>query len=547
MKKVSLQKVLKMAVITVSTVIIVFLAILSGYSFVQYQNTIKSKVNSYLYESADTLADSLARINSQMYDIYSYDANYEYLQYSSGIDSMESIYALNERLLTLQKMQQNTVGYIIFYDNFQQKKYYFNQEIFDNEDVETIKDIAQSIASENLSNRSWYYTNINESDYGICVYRSGNIALCQFYRLTDRLNAMLEEIDIQGTKAFFLNDEKIIGDNEIPERGYNIYKRPVAGSPLELVVAVPINFWTLTNINLIVLVIMTISVIIAALVLYRQLRLQLLFPLSQLISDMNNISQGNIDAKILSKSKFVEIQTVIDTTDTMIGEIEKQKLVAYERQLDSQRAKMQYLALQLKPHFFLNGLKTLNVMAMNGDTGKIQDVIMHFSTHLRYLLTLEREMVPLDSEIDYVNNYVALQREMTDRPIKLEWQVNVPRKDWLVPCLCIQTFIENSFKYAKLGSSTAQLIIYISINELDGEDKPLLDLYIRDNGEGYPEEFLDPLNSEPAEGSRHVGINNLLRRCRLVYGTDFEWIFANDNGAVSNLFLPFINEESKER
>jgi len=268
-------------------------------------------------------------------------------------------------------------------------------------------------------------------------------------------------------------------------------------------------------------------------------------PLTQLIGEMKRIGAGDLSNKILSKSRFSEIQTVIDTTDKMIDEIQKQKMVAYENELDAQRAQLQYLSLQLKPHFYLNGLKTLNVMAMNKDTRRIQDVIMHLSTHLRYLLTLEKQLVPLQSEIDYVKNYVALQQEMTDRVINIQWQVKVGRSDWLVPNLCIQTFVENSFKYAKLGNNNNELIIYISINELDADGEQILDLYIRDNGEGYPTQVLDIINDEPKEGLENVGINNLKRRCKLLYGQGFECVFANDNGAASNLFLPYTKQGVK--
>ncbi len=273
---------------------------------------------------------------------------------------------------------------------------------------------------------------------------------------------------------------------------------------------------------------------------------QLLIPLSQLTADMKRIGGGDIDKKILSQSKFSEIQTVIDTTDRMIDEIKKGKMVAYEKTIDYQRAQMQYLSMQLKPHFYLNGLKTLNVMAMNNDKEKIQDVIMHLSTHLRYLLTIEKQLVPLQSEIDYVNNYASLQQEMTDRPIKIEWQISVDRSDWLVPCLCMQTFVENSFKYAKLGNAKNELIIYISVNELNNDEDSILDVYIRDNGDGYPDDMLSIINGEPEECSEHVGINNLKRRCNLIYGNDFECVFTNDNGAVSNLFLPLISREGNE-
>lgn len=534
--------------IVASTIVITFLVILSGYSFVSYQNGIREKNERLLYEYTSSLSSTLSNINSEMYDIYSYDENYKKLQYSEGLDSLELVYNLNDRLVTLLKMGQKTVGYIIFYDNFGGKRYYFNQEIFDGGDFEKIKDIAFAVASGSTSSRSWSYNRIDDNDYAICVYRSGNIAFCEFFKLTDWQNDLLEEIGIEGCESFFVNSDKVLASDEDSEKfgailrgekSYTVYKKQIPGADLLIVVAVPINVVTLINVQLVILLLCTVFTIIASMVFYQKMKTQLMKPLERLTYDMKLIGAGSLDKKIMSQSTFTEIQTVIDTTNAMIEEIEKQKMAVYEKTIDSQKAQLQYLSLQLKPHFYLNGLKTLNVMALNGNTKKIQDVIIHLSQHLRYLLTAEKQMVQLKSEIDYVNNYAVLQQEMTDRPINIQWQVSVKRKDWLIPNLCIQTFVENSFKYAKLGNPNNELIIYISINELETEEELFLDINIRDNGDGYPEKVLEIINGEAVEGSENVGINNIKRRCALLYDNGFECIFSNDGGAVSNLFLPW--------
>ena len=59
----------------------------------------------------------------------------------------------------------------------------------------------------------------------------------------------------------------------------------------------------------------------------------------------------------------------------------------------------------------------------------------------------------------------------------------------------------------------------------------------------YRRLILDIINNEPTEGGEHVGINNLKRRCKLIYDSGFECVFMNDNGAVSNLFLPSTNRK----
>ena len=70
------------------------------------------------------------------------------------------------------------------------------------------------------------------------------------------------------------------------------------------------------------------------------------------------------------------MQRTIDTVNVMVDEIQKQKMTLYEQTIENQKAQMQYLTMQLKPHFYLNGLKTLNALAMNGENEKMQNVII---------------------------------------------------------------------------------------------------------------------------------------------------------------------------
>ena len=187
------------------------------------------------------------------------------------------------------------------------------------------------------------------------------------------------------------------------------------------------------------------------------------------------------------------MQRTIDTVNVMVDEIQKQKMTLYEQTIENQKAQMQYLTMQLKPHFYLNGLKTLNALAMNGENEKMQDVIIKLSSYLRNLLQIEREEITLESEIDCVKNYVEFQQAALERPITIEWQVEV-EKCWYVPNLCLQTFVENSVKYAKTMSSARGLTIWIQIHELETEDGTFLDIYIRDNGTGFPEDVLEIIN-----------------------------------------------------
>ena len=66
---------------------------------------------------------------------------------------------------------------------------------------------------------------------------------------------------------------------------------------------------------------------------------------------------------------------------------------------------------------------------------------------------------------------------------------------------------------------------------------------MQDNGKGYSDELLEVLNNAPEEGSVSVGINNLKRRCELLYDRPVEYAFYNGEGAVSDVFYPWMKAE----
>jgi len=204
---------------------------------------------------------------------------------------------------------------------------------------------------------------------------------------------------------------------------------------------------------------------------------------------------------------------------------------------------MQYLSLQVNPHFYLNGLKTLNVLAMKGDNERIQTIIFTLSGYLRYLLQLENELVTLEEELAFVQNYIELYREMLEREIDVNLNIREDTKKCLIPRLGIQTFVENSFKYAKLGNKDSSLSIGISAERFSSEEGEYLEIIVRDNGNGYDDALLAVLNDAPTEGNVSVGINNLKRRCMFLYDKDTQYAFYNDGGAVSDIFLPWTQRE----
>ena len=555
--EISLNRVVLRNLFVAAGGLLLFLALLDTYLIQNYQMTIRTEWKNTVNRYASSVKSDLDTISSDLYDIYSYDSNFRMLQTSLGIESLPYAYELDDRLKTLILLKQRAVGYVFYYDELQHIRYFFSQGYFTNVEVEKLKDLCWDLSQSDKVIRSWFYRQVDKNAYAISIYRNNGISLCEIYSLEQILNEAEQDLKQSGADAFFRSGDTILGktlpktDVSESEPGKNDavthsvyqYRRPVMGGNLILCLHVPMQIWTYMNLQQLLILVIALLVVVLTVLSYFRIRRELFLPLNHLTEEMRRIGTGDWSKGIQSTSHFLEIQQVISTTDRMLDEIETQKMVAYEKTIQEQKARLQYLSLQLNPHFYLNGLKTLNILSMNGENEKIQSIIIRLSGYLRYLLQLEKDTVTLGEEIEFVDNYAGLYREMTERPIVIQWEVEEGQKNCQIPRLSIQTFVENSFKYAKIRDADHVLRIRISAARFSDGEKEYLEVIVRDNGEGYSESILDILNDARTEATASIGINNLKRRCEIIYGEILQAAFYNENGAVSDVFYPWVEEK----
>lgn len=259
---------------------------------------------------------------------------------------------------------------------------------------------------------------------------------------------------------------------------------------------------------------------------YHRLKNHLLSPMSHLIHNLNSNYTNSQQEYLIDEFKQVD------------DRVSQLKLKAYQNELERQKAQMQYLQLQLRPHFFLNCLKSLYGMAQRKKYEQIQEMILAISNHLRYYFQDNLQLVPLKQEISHVINYMNIQKMgLYISPI-CETSLDSNLETFLVPPLLLQTFVENSVKYAMYPNQ--QLKIFIKATKLTSEDGDYADIVIHDNGNGFSEDALEKLNGDTNELflQKHIGINNILQRLKLLYHQKAVTVFFNDEGAVVEIILP---------
>jgi LytS/YehU family sensor histidine kinase len=190
-------------------------------------------------------------------------------------------------------------------------------------------------------------------------------------------------------------------------------------------------------------------------------------------------------------------------------------------------AQLQLLRAQVHPHFLFNTLNNIYSKAQyeSPGTGKM---IMELSHILRYVLDEgKRELVPLENELQMLQDYINLEKMRYDD--RLDLHLSLPSKTegvYIAPLLLLP-FVENCFKHG-----TSKML-----------NNPWINLRIELQGSSL---FMKVMNGKKplqnlSNTRKGMGIDNVKKRLELLYKDKYHLqINEEEEVFVVNLTLELI-------
>lgn len=138
------------------------------------------------------------------------------------------------------------------------------------------------------------------------------------------------------------------------------------------------------------------------------------------------------------------------------------QLQGMETALDRSDANLQLLRSQINPHFLFNALNTLYATALQHDSERTAEGIQQLGDMMRFMLEDNtKEFISMEKEIDYLKNYISLQklRILSSPNIRIEDNLDEVRCSQLVAPMLFIPFVENAFKHGISPRENSWIII----------------------------------------------------------------------------------------
>jgi len=201
------------------------------------------------------------------------------------------------------------------------------------------------------------------------------------------------------------------------------------------------------------------------------------------------------------------------------------KLVEQEQLL--MRARLAALSSQINPHFLFNTLNSVSSL-IRTNPEQARAVVYKLSNILRRLLRKHETFSPLRDELDFINDYLAIEMVRFGDKLRFEKDVSPATLDLLVPSMLLQPLVENSIRHGLSGKVDGGVIRVRSQAE-GGRIR----VSVEDDGVGIPEAKLATLLDQG------IGVSNVNERLKVLFGDDYRMYVDSKPDAGTRIEIEF--------
>lgn len=265
-------------------------------------------------------------------------------------------------------------------------------------------------------------------------------------------------------------------------------------------------------------------------------------PLDKVVRKMDDVAAGTLTVRIDEKNMGEDFVKLATGFNSMMEEIIVLMKQVKMEQHQMEQIRFNALQSQIQPHFLYNTLECIHWQAVADGNKEISVLVKALARYYRICLSKGHDVIPLNMEVEHVQNYLIIQNMRYDDIIGSSVDIDPKCKNAMIPKLTLQPLIENSIYHGiKIKEGKQGNVSLCAVRKGN-----LVKIFIEDTGTGMTQEQIDEMNqclSEYDEGFGY-GVRNVNKRIELLYGQEYGLHYlSNEYGGVTvEIVLPYVTE-----
>ena len=359
----------------------------------------------------------------------------------------------------------------------------------------------------------------------------------------------------EGSRLQVINQKKSVifsncGDKILnaadPEKGFVYNTIHADNVKWDFTMAIPSDYY-IKDINhtVYMTVLMMVILLLAAAALAVFVVSRMTAEISNLRNTMRAVSKGNLNVSYKVRSKD-EIGQIGSTFNHMLIRIRELMNKVSEEEEQKRLVEIAFLEAQINPHFISNILNNVVWMAKIQHADNILPLVQSLNAMLQNVMHQEHDMIPLNDELDYLDNYLRIVEYSGSYDFILERNIDPEIGNLLVLRFILQPILENAIYHGLPSGLEKEGKIRISAHIV----KNKLLLTVEDNGDGMTAEQIDMILNKKVKDRKHfngIGIPNVRERIQLFFGEEYGLTYESKTGSYTRAVftLPVICSEEE--
>ncbi|OMF49842.1 sensor histidine kinase [Paenibacillus peoriae] len=204
----------------------------------------------------------------------------------------------------------------------------------------------------------------------------------------------------------------------------------------------------------------------------------------------------------------------------LINDVYRADIQRKNLEIQRRHAQLNALHSQINPHFLFNALETIRMRSLMKHEDETSRIIHNMARIFRNSLVWNKDRVTLGEELELIRCFLEIQQYRFGERIQYEVQARPEDLDNLLPKMVVLTLVENASIH---GIEPLKHGGRIEIH-FERKEEQLL-LTVRDDGVGMSAEQVQRLYGymqRQEEMGEHIGLQNVIYRLKLYYGSRFK-------------------------